>query len=299
MTTPVRPYHYQRIDVFTDTPFCGKPLTVFTNASGLSAEQMQRIARELNSTETTFLFPPNDPSNDYSVRVFGPDSELRSSGRPTIGTAFALAADSQVARPRKRLVFEAAEGPVSTSMMTPMMSVRQAFPEAGGIYREPGAVPAILSLLSGDLLDTVPVQAFSAGTPFLIVPVRTLDALRKIVFRADIWNRTVRRFEAPTMLAFCLHTAQRDVDASIRVFDPATRNVEDAATELGAGPLVAYLHHHRLRRRANGEQWTFEQGVDVGRPSEIFVFPEWQDEALSALRVGGKCVRVGDGIIYV
>jgi Phenazine biosynthesis-like protein len=71
MTAPVRPYHYQRIDVFTDTPFCGKPLTVFTNASGLTAEQMQRIARELNSTETTFLFPPNDPTNDYSVRVFG------------------------------------------------------------------------------------------------------------------------------------------------------------------------------------------------------------------------------------
>jgi trans-2,3-dihydro-3-hydroxyanthranilate isomerase len=294
-----RPYRYQRVDVFTDIPFCGKPLTVFTDASGLDTNSMQGIARELASCETTFLLPAANPGNDYSVRVFSPDAELRTSGRPTIGTAFALAAESQQVNPQKRMVFEAAEGPVSTSLITPMMSVRQPLPEAGAVYREPGAVPAMLSLLSGDILATSPLQAFSAGTPYLIVPIRSLEALKAIKFRAEIWNRTVRRFEAPTVLAYYLHGPQREADATVRVFDPSASAVEDAATEFAAGPLVAYLRQHGLRQRASGDQWTLEQGAELGRPSQIFVFPEWDGERMTSLRVGGRCVSVGEGVIYV
>jgi trans-2,3-dihydro-3-hydroxyanthranilate isomerase len=167
------------------------------------------------------------------------------------------------------------------------------------VYREPGAVPAMLSLLSGDIVATAPLQAFSSGTPYLIVPIRSLDALKAIKFRAEIWNRTLRRFEAPSVLAFYLHGPQREVDASIRVFDPYTATVEDAATELAAGPLVAYLRQHGLRQRPNGDQWTLEQGAELGRPSQLFVFPEWDGDRMTSLRVGGRCVSVGEGVIYV
>src|SRR3954463_16428196 len=103
-----RPYHYRLVDVFTDQRFHGNPLAVFTDARGLNSEQMQRIARELNHAETTFVFPPVDQAHDYSVRIFSPHAELPTSAHPSIGTAFALAHDQALPAapsPKQRLVF--------------------------------------------------------------------------------------------------------------------------------------------------------------------------------------------------
>ena len=290
-------YEFQRIDVFTQTPFCGKPITVFTNATGLSDLQMQQIARELNTHDTVFVFHADSSEHDYRVRIFSPRREVPSSGRPTLGTAFALATET---RGRSRVVFEAPEGPVSTSMLTPITTVKQQVPEAGNVYREPGVISGMLSLDPSEIRQDVPTQAyFSGGTPFLLVPLKTEGSLRNITFRREIWERTLRRFEASVLLLFTLTESGNPTDAHIRVLFPQRDPFEDPATESAAGPMVRYLTDHGLRLKSSGSQWTFQQGQDLGRPSQIYAFPEWHDGVINQLRVGGQCVKVGQGSINV
>lgn len=291
-----KPYEYQRIDVFTQTPFCGKPVTVFTNATGLTDVHMQQIARELNSNDTAYVFPAETAEHDYRVRIFSPRREVPSTGRPTIGTAFALGGET---RGRSRLVFEAPEGPVSTSMLSPMTTVKQAIPEPGSVYREPGVVPGVLSLDANDIRQDVPVQAYAATIPFLIVPLKSEDALARVQFRREIWERTLRRFEASILLLFVINEQSTTRDASVRVLFPQRDPIEDAATEAAAGPLVRYITDHGLRTKPAGNSWVLAQGHAMGRPSEIYVFPEWSDGRLDQLRVGGQCVKVGQGTLYV
>src|SRR5688572_17372626 len=128
-----RPYHYRLVDVFTDQRFSGNPLAVFTDARGLNTELMQRIARELNHAETTFVFPPFDRAHDYSVRIFSPHAELPTAGHPSIGTAFALAQERPVAPApaQNRFVFDEASGPVSVSMLSPITTTKQELPRFG------------------------------------------------------------------------------------------------------------------------------------------------------------------------
>lgn len=301
MSSTADGYRYQRIDLFTDTPFCGKPVTVFTDAAGLSEAEMQMIAREMGSAETIFLLPSSDPAHDYTVRVFSPSAEMAYQEKPGIGTAFALACQSAVSRPnpKRRLVFDASEGPVSTTMATPVTTVRQALPHVGGIYREPGVIPALLSLRADELIADAPVQTYSSGYPLLIVPLVSLSALRSIQFRTDIWERTVRQFEAPAIVAFALGGELSDTDVTIRVFLPRPNPVEDAATELAAGPVVRYLVDHRLLTKVAGATWTIDQGEAISRPSRLYAFPAWGAGGMEQLRVGGRCVQVGEGVIYL
>src|SRR5688572_10605603 len=218
-----RPYHYRLVDVFTDQRFSGNPLAVFTDARGLNTELMQRIARELNHAETTFVFPPIDQAHDYSVRIFSPHAELPTAAHPSIGTAFALAHDraQPAPEPKQRLVFDESSGPVSVSMISPISTTKQEVPRFGARYLEPHTAAAVLSLGMEDLLGGVPVQAVGSSLPYLLIPVTSLAALQRIRVRLDIWERTIRRFEAPHIYAFCLQASQPGSTATARMFAPA------------------------------------------------------------------------------
>lgn len=298
-----RPYHYRLVDVFTDQRFSGNPLAVFPDARGLDAELMQRIARELNHAETTFAFPPADPAFDYSVRVFSPHAEIPTAAHPTIGTAFALAqrnANEAPSVPPDRLVFDdEVSGPVSVSMVSPVKTTRQEPPTFGGEYPEPQTAAAVLSLSSEDLLPGLPIQAVASHIAYLMIPLATLDALKRIVVRTDIWERTIRRFEAPHLYAFALDSDSGHATATARMFAPALGIPEAPASESACGPLAAYLVRHRLVPRQADQVFIFEQGAEIGRPSVIHVSARQEGDALSQLRIGGQCVLVGEGTIFL
>jgi trans-2,3-dihydro-3-hydroxyanthranilate isomerase len=296
-----RPYRYRLVDVFTHKRFSGNPLAVFTDARGLNTELMQRIARELNHAETTFVFPPFDRAHDYSVRIFSPHAELPTAAHPSIGTAFALAQDRTVppAPLPKRLVFDEAAGPVSVSMVSPITTTKQELPRFGSEYPEPHTAAAVLSLTMEDLRPGLPVQAVASSLPYLIIPVNGLAALKRIRLRHDIWERTIRRFEAPHIYAFSLEAEAPGSTAAARMFAPALGIMEAPATESACGPLAAYLVRYRLVPPRRDYQFVFEQGAEIGRPSLIHVSAEQDAAALTHLRIGGQCVLVGEGTIYV
>ncbi|HKO91801.1 MAG TPA: PhzF family phenazine biosynthesis protein [Polyangiaceae bacterium] len=295
-----RPYRYRLVDVFTEQRFHGNPLAVFTDARGLDAQLMQRIARELAHPETTFVFPPLEREHDFSVRIFSPHAELPTAAHPSIGTAFALAHERTLAAaPKDRLVFDESSGPISVSMVSPITTIKQELPRFGTRYPEPHTAAAVLSLGMEDLLGGVPVQAVGSSLPYLLIPVAGLDVLRRIRLRLDIWERTIRRFEAPHVFAFCLQSASSTATATARMFAPALGISEAPASETACGPLAAYLIHYRLVAPRPEHLFVFEQGAEIGRPSRIHVNARESDGALRELRVGGQCVLVGEGTIYV
>jgi trans-2,3-dihydro-3-hydroxyanthranilate isomerase len=288
------------VDVFTDQRFSGNPLAVFTDARGLDTERMQRIARELNHTETTFVFPPFDESHDYSVRIFSPHAELPRGSYPSIGTAFALSQErAAVPAPRNRLVFDEASGPVSVSLVSPVTTTKQELPTFGSAYPELHTAAAVLSLTLDDLMPGLPVQAVASSMAFLIIAVNGLDALKRIRLRSDIWERTIRRFEAPHIYAFTLESEKPGSTATARMFAPALGISEAPATESACGPLAAYLVRHKLVPARRDHLFIFEQGAEIGRPSVIHVSAEQDNGQLTQLRIGGQCVLVGEGTIFV
>jgi trans-2,3-dihydro-3-hydroxyanthranilate isomerase len=296
------PYRYRLVDVFTSQRFSGNPLAVFTDARGLNTELMQRIAHELNHAETTFVFPPVDRTHDYSVRIFSPQAELPTAGHPSIGTAFALAQEAAITpapAPKRRLVFDEASGPVSVSMVSPITTTKQELPLFGAEYPEPHTAAAVLSLGLDDLLPGLPVQAVASSVAYLLIPLINLEALQRIRLRTDIWERTIRRFEAPHIFAFCLGPESTGPTATARMFAPALGISEAPATESACGPLAAYLVRHRLVPVRREHSFVFEQGAQIGRPSVIHVSADEEEGAVTRLRIGGQCVVVGEGTIFV
>jgi trans-2,3-dihydro-3-hydroxyanthranilate isomerase len=297
----MKTFSYRLLDVFTNVPFGGNPLAVFTDARGLSDSQMRSIARELNLSETTFVLPARDRSHHYWVRIFTPLAELPAGGLPTIGTAYALALEERLRREttKQRVVFEEQTGPISVTMEAPMLTMQQPLPIHGPTFSERDAVAAMLGLERESLPITLPVQSMSCGVPYLVVPIADLDTMERIRFRLDIWERVLRRSPHPHVLAFCTECRYEGSSAHCRMFAPGLGVHEDPATATAAGPLVCYLARHGLLPSDPRLSVVCEQGIEVGRPSFLHVSLERDGDTVSSVRVGGQCVAVGQGSIQL
>lgn len=298
----LRAYRYRLVDVFAERPFTGSPVAVFTDARGLDESRMRWIARELNRAQTTFVFPASAPGEHHRIRIFTPTRELSRAEQPTIGTGYALDCEAKLrngAGSTQRVVLEDGDGPVSIYVFPQLMTVRQPLPQFGAVYQDVDAVMATLSLPAVERVAGVPLQSVSSGVPYLVVPIRSRAALERIRFRADIWERTIRLFEAPKILAFCLEPERKTSFAKMRVFTPDLGVVEDPATETACGPVIGYLAKYGLAELANPSTLMLEQGAELDRPSFLHVAVELVGDELAALRVGGQCVAVGEGVLHV
>jgi trans-2,3-dihydro-3-hydroxyanthranilate isomerase len=294
---------FLHLDVFTRTPFGGNQLAVFLDPpADLPATVMQAIANEMAFSESTFVFPPERPDTDVRVRIFTPADELPMAGHPTIGTAFALAHARRLSPGQSRTVFGEGVGPVPIDLTWKGASLdfawmTQANPTFGPILRDPAPVAAALGLEARDLSpDGLPVQRVSCGVPYVIVPI----ASRAAVDRAVLDPRGLRRaFEADDSpdVALYLMTLDRGTDEAVvytRMFAPGIGIVEDPATGSAAGPLGAYLVHHR-RWPIDASSIVALQGARMGRPSWLHIAPAPEWAAMEAVRVGGEAVVVGEG----
>lgn len=297
----MKTFTYRLLDVFTNVPFGGNPLAVFTDARGISDAMMQSIARELNLSETTFVLPPRDRSHHYQVRIFTPLAELPTGGLPTIGTAYALALEERLRQDaaRQRVVFEEQTGPISVTMEAPMLTMQQQLPTFGQIYAERDAIAAMLGLEPAALPAGMPLQSVSSGVPYLLVPVLDLETMQRIRFRLDIWERVLRRSPHPHVFAFTLQCRYEGSGAHCRMFAPGLGVHEDPATATAAGPLVSYFARWGILDQEPRVTFVCEQGIEIGRPSFIHVTIERSGEEIKSLRIGGQCVAVGSGQIYV
>lgn len=290
-------YRFLTSDVFTDRIFGGNPLAVFPDGQGLSMEQMQRIAREMNLSETVFVLPPENPDHARRLRIFTPGTELPFAGHPTVGTAIVLASIGEVVTEGEetRIVFEEGVGPVPILIRSengvPVFAQLSAarLPETGP---PPPAVEELAELLSidpGDILtgDDAP-ENVSAGVPFLFIPVRDRSVLARCRVRPD----------APELYVFSRDPELPGSDFRARMFGPGLGVPEDPAT---GGAVTAFGGYVGVRtpERDGTLRFTIEQGFEMGRPSLLHLEVDKRDGRVTAVRVGGGAVLVSEGMMEI
>ncbi len=295
------------LDVFTDAAFGGNPLAVFPDGRGLDAPTMQSIARELNLSETVFVFPPDDAVHTRKVRIFTPAIELPFAGHPTVGTAFALVAlgDVDADGPEITVVLEEGVGPVPVRVrcvggepVFAQLTAAQA-PDERAVTTRPGDLAAVLSLSVDDLrADRLGPGAVSCGLPFLFVPLRDIDAVRRARLDHQAWRRSLESTWAPHMFLFATQGERPGSDVHARMFGPAVGIDEDPATGSAATALAVYLAE-RSGQSDGLLGWVVEQGFEMGRASLMEIEAELGGGKVLAARVGGAAVMMSEGTIRV
>lgn len=277
---------YTVADVFTDTPLQGNPVAVFTDASGLSAEVMQRAARELNLSETVFMFRSDEPHAHLRIRIFTPATELPFAGHPVLGAAFVVgrAMGSPVVR------LETGLGVVPVTLTRP---------DSGGdpVYGEmEQPIPTVEEFalgeellaalgIAGDRDGLLPIEAYRNGPVHVYVELPSEEAVAGLA--PDIG--AIARLGVFGINCF----AASGERVKTRMFGPSLGVAEDPATGSAAGPLVVHLARHG--RVAFGTEIEIVQGVEIGRRSVLRARVDGAPDAIERVAVGGSAVIVARG----
>ena len=280
-------------DVFARKQFEGNQLAVFPDAAGLSDEEMQALAREIHFSETTFI--PADRPNErgWPVRIFTPAREVPFAGHPTLGTAFVIW-DRFLRRGADEVKLDLKVGvvPVAVEERGKRLVMTQV-PPVFGSEVDPEAAAGVLGLERADIDGRFPVQEVSTGLCFLIVPVKTLAAVRGIRVNLAEYYRLTNRLEAKAVLAFLPETIDPRCRLHVRVFCDYYDVPEDPATGSANGCLCAWLVRHRYLG-AGEFAIHAEQGVEMKRPSVLYLEGSERGGGI-LVRVGGKVVAAGRG----
>jgi trans-2,3-dihydro-3-hydroxyanthranilate isomerase len=284
-------HRYLHVDVFTDRQFEGNQLAVFPRPDGLSAETMQRIANEMNFSETTFVLPP-EKGGDARMRIFTPSEELPMAGHPTIGTTFVLAAEGIIRSGREQFVFELGVGPVPVALewngdALAFAWMTQPLPTFGGIVEDRAAFAAAVGLQAADLTPDLPIQSVSCGVPFLFVPIATRAAVDAVSIERKALARCCRDAGLSELPVF-FFTSERG---------PGPETVYSRMLAPGCGPLGCYLLRHGAVSAGQATALLSLQGVAMGRPSRIHISIDSRNGDITRVRIGGESVLVGEGVV--
>jgi trans-2,3-dihydro-3-hydroxyanthranilate isomerase len=276
-------FRYVVADVFTDTPLQGNGVAVFTDARELAEEQLQRLARELNLSETVFVYPA-EADGHAKIRIFTPAAELPFAGHPTLGTAFILAAPLQLGEIR----LETGAGTV------PVLLERE---ESGSIVfgRMSQPIPTVEPYDGADELfsmlgvegSELPVELYDNGMRHIYVALPSEEAVAAL--RPDVSRLAA---ELPPVLGISTF-AGSGKRWKTRMFAPAGGVPEDPATGSAAGPLAVHLA--RYGRIAFGDEIEISQGAEIGRPSTLYARAEGSGDEVTRVEVGGSAVVVARG----
>lgn len=276
-----RTYRFVLVDVFTDTPFTGNQLGVFTNAVGMSDHEMQQLARELNFSETTFVLPP-EGEGDIRMRIFTPVCEIPFAGHPTLGTAFAVAGPLQ----KVLLKIETGRGVV------PVLLEREGAKIVFGSMEQP--LPSVTAVSDAQpFLDALgvaeavlPVERYDNGLEHVMIALADEAAVAALSPDAKLLASA-----AGKATVSCFHAEGPRVTS--RVFVPELGVLEDAATGSAAGPLAVHLARHGAIEW--GQEIEVSQGAAIGRPSTLYARAEGAGGSPTHVSVGGSAVVVARG----
>jgi trans-2,3-dihydro-3-hydroxyanthranilate isomerase len=294
---------YLHYDVFTRDPLAGNQLAVFLDGRGLVAATMQAIAREINFSESTFIFAPEREDTDRRMRIFTPKVEMPMAGHPTIGSAFALAHAGVIAPGQSRFVLGLNVGPVPVDLEWAGERLRfawmtQSRPTFGRTV-DGAAVAAAIGLDMHDLLPNRPVQTVSCGVEYLIVPLRDAACVHRASTDSGVLRRLASVIGVSLPLYLFAPSAAGAATPECRLFAPTLGVAEDPATGSAAGPLGCYLVRHGLVAGADMKRIVISQGVAMGRASRIHVAITGNPTAVTTVQVGGEAVLVGEGALFL
>jgi trans-2,3-dihydro-3-hydroxyanthranilate isomerase len=289
-------YEFYIVDVFAEERYAGNQLGVFRNAEVLSDVLMQRIAKEMNYSETTFILTEKDNDGGFDVRIFTPEEELPFAGHPTLGTAFVIQQEI-LKEPVEKVVLNLKVGqiPVTFSYKQDMPDIlwMKQKPPVFGSEVDKGQMARSLNLEETAIDENFPIQEVSTGIPFLIVPLKSLDQLKKAKVDFPKFMEQVENIQAKAPLLFCPEARENRNDLSVRVFVDYYGIPEDPATGSANGCLAGYLTKHRYFGQ-NRVDVRVEQGHEIGRPSLLYLKTEEKTDDIDVF-VGGKAVMVAKG----
>ena len=290
-------YPIYQVDVFAETKYAGNQLAVVRNAGDLSGIEMQKIAVEMNYSETTFIISDRERDGGYDVRIFAPDQELPFAGHPTLGTAFIIQQyiiGQEVAEVCLNL--KVGQIPVKFSYAggkPGILWMKQIAPTFGRIF-DRREVAVVLNIEESMIDQRFPVQEVSTGLPFIIVPLKSLDAVRSCSIDRNSYLKLIENVEAKSVFVFCPETYNPDNQINARMFDDYHGIAEDPATGSANGCLAAYLVRNRYFGRKDIEV-RVEQGYEIGRPSLLLLKAGEEEGGTISIFVGGEVILVAHG----
>jgi trans-2,3-dihydro-3-hydroxyanthranilate isomerase len=297
-----RTFDYTLVDVFAEQPLEGNPLAIFTDARGLTTEQMQALARETNLSETTFIVPRSaeiERERGVQVRIFTVQEELEFAGHPTLGTASWLYLNHSMLQGSETITLDLRVGPIAVKFKQQQDApgvygtMRQNDPTFGNIH-EPAAVAAAIGMSIEDLDPSFPIQTVSTGMPFCIVPLRSLEVSARLAIPQPLAQAYLSRTDAKFFYCITRASAQSGADWHARM---QFYNGEDAATGSASGCAISYLVRHGLA--ASAQPLILEQGVEMLRPSRIHVQATLVGDAVRNVLVGGRTIPIATGRFFL
>lgn len=298
--SPYRRFDYALLDVFAERPLEGNMLAVFTDARGLSDAEMQALARETNLAETTFILPAESPEQALTegvrVRIFTTQEELPFAGHPTLGTASWLYLNDPVLRGSEAITLKLTGGPVTVRFrqsregeLGVFGTMQQADPSFGQTHVAED-IARVTGIPIADLDTSLPIQTVSTGLPFCIVPVRSLEALARLEIPQAAAKSYLAQSDAKFFYVFTRASGEAAADFQARM---QFYNGEDPATGSASGCAISYMVCYGLVE--SGNQTILEQGVQILRPSQIFVSASLTDGVVRRVFVGGRTISVASG----
>jgi trans-2,3-dihydro-3-hydroxyanthranilate isomerase len=280
----VNSFRYVVADVFTDTPLEGNQVAVFTDARGIPDDKLQQIAREMNLSETVFVYKPEGEGH-ARIRIFTPAIEMQFAGHPTLGTAFVLSGPLSLDEIKLETLrgvvpvrMEREDGRIVFGRMAQPLPTIEPFEDEAWLLEALGVERAVL-----------PVELYDNGVPHVYVCLGSKDEVAGL-------NPDLRKLgEQPRFCFNCF--AGEGTSWKTRMFAPSSGVAEDPATGSAAGPLALHLARHG--RIGFGDEIEIEQGVEVGRPSKLFARVEGSADDVQRVEVGGSAVIVARGELKV
>ena len=298
--------NYSVYDVFTENKLAGNPLAVIFDGDDLSDEAMQSIAREMNLSETVFVCRSTNPAHSASLRIFTPGRELPFAGHPTVGTAIALAERDHAGQGGSLdlvCVLEERVGPVRCAVR--LRQQQASFAEFDlprksqqiNLALDRLGIANALGLQPGELgFENHTPSLWSAGVPFLLIPVRDIGTAGRVEFDPQLWEKTVPFVDGALASAYlyCRGAINHTAKFHARMFASGMGIVEDPATGSAVAALSGAIHH--FDRLPDGHHpLIVEQGVEMGRPSLIHLHIDVSGGEIANARIGGQAVRIASG----
>ncbi|MGM0829110.1 MAG: PhzF family phenazine biosynthesis protein [Bacillota bacterium] len=283
------------VDVFAEEKYQGNQLAVLIPARAISTEEMQKIAREINFNETTFILSDKQDNGGYDVRIFTPDVEVPFAGHPTLGTAFIIHKVLE-SNKSKQITLNLKVGQIPVTIEGEQLIMKQNPPELGMTIPKQSIFTEMLQISDEDIDSRFPIQVVSTGLPAVIVPLKSMEAVNRCKINHDKYQPFINTVIKANILVFTPETKLKENDLSVRVFLDDPGFLEDPATGSANGNLAGYLIAHNFFESEN-IAYRVEQGFQMGRPSILTIQAENHQNSIEIL-VGGKVFLIAKGDWY-
>jgi trans-2,3-dihydro-3-hydroxyanthranilate isomerase len=279
------------LDVFGTKNYSGNQLAVFIDEEGITSEEMQQIAREINFSETTFINPKANVDGSFNVRIFTPVSEVNFAGHPTLGSAYIIA-DKLLYNLQANIMLHLKVGNIMVNAQGNTFYIKQIEPQFGKIYNT-DVIAEMLQIDNSEIVDKYKIEEVSTGLPFTIVPLNNMNALKRCKIDQHYYNLFIEQAWAKGILVFCPEGYDKNHALAVRVFVNYLGIPEDPATGSANGCLAAYLLKHKYFSQ-NEINITVGQGYEIKRDSELYLRAALKDNKYN-IEVGGKTTMVAEG----